>query len=350
MSHIENIEIKNFKSISCAKIEGCRRINVFVGPPNTGKSNILEAIGLLTFIRQKRVDILKELVRFEKLTHLFNFSNIQNPAIIEFNKKYSVHIKYEDEQGLFFQLIHNGDADLQYNPRLFGFKIGDGRLSSGSTNDVDNFASGLSELQSLNVKPYKFSDAKVYNKNISALELNIPFGKNMFEVIINNTELRKEFSDLLKPYDLDLIIDISESDIKVSPKIKDGIINTIPISLIADTLIRLIFFKTAIISSKDSVLLLEEPEANCYEPYISETTNAIKNDKKNNQFFIVTHSQYVVDELLRDEQSRNDTNIYLVGIDEGETKVKLLSPQVSKDVYQTGLNIFFNYQNLWDEN
>ena len=43
MNHIENIEIKNFKSIRHQKIEGCKRINVFVGPPNVGKSNVLEA-------------------------------------------------------------------------------------------------------------------------------------------------------------------------------------------------------------------------------------------------------------------------------------------------------------------
>ena len=81
-----------------------------------------------------------------------------------------------------------------------------------------------------------------------------------------------------------------------------------------------------------------------------EITNAIKNDENENQFFIVTHSQYVIDELMRDEQSRNDTNIYLVGLEGNETKVKLLSAEASKEAYQTGLNLFFNYQTLWDEN
>ena len=46
MSHIKNIEIKNFKSIRHAKIEDCKRVNVFIGYPNVGKSNILEALSL----------------------------------------------------------------------------------------------------------------------------------------------------------------------------------------------------------------------------------------------------------------------------------------------------------------
>ncbi len=40
---IEKLAIKNFKSIKELDID-CRRINLFIGEPNTGKSNILEAL------------------------------------------------------------------------------------------------------------------------------------------------------------------------------------------------------------------------------------------------------------------------------------------------------------------
>ena len=120
--------------------------------------------------------------------------------------------------------------------------------------------------------------------------------------------------------------------------------------MIADTLQRVVFSKVAILSNNNAVLLLEEPEANCYEPYILEITNEVKNDNGGNQFFIVTHSQYVIDELLRDNESRNDTNIYLVGSENGETKIKLLNRDNNEDVFERGLNVFFNYQTLWDEN
>ena len=53
---------------------------------------------------------------------------------------------------------------------------------------------------------------------------------------------------------------------------------------------------------------------------------------------------------MRDKESRNDTNIYLVGLEKNATKIKLLSAEASKDAYQAGLNLFFNYETLWDEN
>ncbi len=190
MKFIENIEIKNFKSIRDAKIESCKRVNIFIGYPNVGKSNILEAIGLLTFIRQKRPVGLKGLVRFEKLTQLFNYSNIQNPAVIKFNDNYSLHIQYEDETAVTLNLIYNKETNSIQNSTVYGLRAGNETLHSGSTEHIDNFSGRFKELQQFNVKPYKFSEPKVFNKSISALELNIPFGKNMFEVIIKKRIFR----------------------------------------------------------------------------------------------------------------------------------------------------------------
>lgn len=341
MKFIDTIEIKNFKSIHHQKIEGCKKINVFIGYPNVGKSNILEGIGLLTFIRQKRPVGLNGLVRFEKLTQIFNFSNIQNPATINFNEKFSLNINYEDESGLRMNLINNEETNSFYSSSVFGLTVGNQALHSGSTNDIDNFSGRFEELQNFSVKTYKFSESKIFNKSFSALELNIPYGKNMFEVIINNAELRKEFSDLLKPYNLDLVIDSSVNDIKISPKMKDGIIHTIPISLMADTLVRLVFFKTAIISNKDSVLVFEEPEAHMFPPYIRKFTSDVIFDKTN-QFFIATHSPYVLDALMEDAQ--NDLAIYLVYYENGESKVKQMPQEEIEEVKKYGVDLFYNLE------
>ena len=70
----------------------------------------------------------------------------------------------------------------------------------------------------------------------------------------------------------------------------------------------------------------------------------------NNQFFIVTHSDFIIQEFLRDEESRNNTNIYLVSNVEGETKAKLLDKNNNDDVYEFGMNVFFNFENLWESN
>jgi AAA15 family ATPase/GTPase len=43
---IRELQIRNFKSVKALDLK-CNRVNVFIGEPNTGKSNILETIGLL---------------------------------------------------------------------------------------------------------------------------------------------------------------------------------------------------------------------------------------------------------------------------------------------------------------
>ena len=46
-NHIKSLEIKNFKSIKKLSAD-CSRINIFIGEPNSGKSNILEALSLFS--------------------------------------------------------------------------------------------------------------------------------------------------------------------------------------------------------------------------------------------------------------------------------------------------------------
>ena len=50
---ITTLNIERFKSIRTLELS-CRRVNVFIGEPNTGKSNILEALGLLSWLGWER--------------------------------------------------------------------------------------------------------------------------------------------------------------------------------------------------------------------------------------------------------------------------------------------------------
>ena len=94
MNFIDNIEIKNFKSIRHQKIEGCKRINVFVGPPNVGKSNILEAMslfGLLDHSLSQPITIQK-LTRVKKNYELFFNGLIDQKINITINKNLNICI------------------------------------------------------------------------------------------------------------------------------------------------------------------------------------------------------------------------------------------------------------------
>lgn len=77
------------------------------------------------------------------------------------------------------------------------------------------------------------------------------------------------------------------------------------------------FYKTAIASNQNAILTFEEPEAHSYPPYISKITTDIIYSESN-QFFITTHSPYVLNEFL--ENRRENLAIYLIDL----KKVKLL--------------------------
>jgi AAA15 family ATPase/GTPase len=93
MSHIKNIEIKNFKSMRHAKIEDCRRVNVFIGYPNVGKSNILEALS--TFSINNETKNITDFIRIGKSTTLFFNGNVDEPAEIILNDIFRAKLSHE---------------------------------------------------------------------------------------------------------------------------------------------------------------------------------------------------------------------------------------------------------------
>ncbi|MDO9040336.1 MAG: AAA family ATPase, partial [Bacteroidota bacterium] len=70
---IDHISISNFKSIRNLKLDGLSRINLFIGKPNVGKSNILEALGVfsLPYLKYNSSKKLTNFIRADYLNELF---------------------------------------------------------------------------------------------------------------------------------------------------------------------------------------------------------------------------------------------------------------------------------------
>src|SRR3984885_12655075 len=98
---IKSLQIKNFKSIKDLNLN-CKRINIFVGKPNTGKSNILEALSLFSipydYIGHK---ILQNCIRYEQFDNLF-YDNEPSQAIEVITDFGSTFINWENNYYLFF--------------------------------------------------------------------------------------------------------------------------------------------------------------------------------------------------------------------------------------------------------
>lgn len=351
MSQIKNIEIKNFKSIRHALIDDCRRVNVFIGYPNVGKSNVLEALGLFS-IKNKTVDF-KKLFRITNVNSLFFNGNSKEKVEVRINeyqrarmewKKEALKIKMEfDGSHLGFNVIDAPPAtDKGQNANeYFSFELDESLQCVSMDNNKD--APKNSE-----VVPVGFYQFKEFEKDhtLSGQRLNSPWGENLFSVIASNTALRNEVKELFDFYNLKFSFDTNSNEYKIIKSVGDDIF-LISYSMIADTLQRLIFYKTAIKSNENTVLLFEEPEAHMFPAYIGKLTADISQDENGNQFFITTHSPFVLNDLMEDV-GISDMAIYAIGYnkDNGETMIKRISEDEVNEIYQYGIDVFFNLENF----
>lgn len=78
---IQKVSIRHFKSIRQLDFS-CKRVNLFIGEPNTGKSNLLAALGLFSTRYVKRMG---DFVRMKDMTNLFFDNNTTERIEVKLN-------------------------------------------------------------------------------------------------------------------------------------------------------------------------------------------------------------------------------------------------------------------------
>ena len=335
---IHDIEIKNFKSIRHVRVEDCRRINVFIGYPNVGKSNILEALSLFEVGEMYDID-LREFLRFESYVNLFYNNDISN----------NIQVKLGDFEKIQLTIDAKG-KELQLRSEskkmFFEMEIPLDEFAVNTMAHGSNASDYYDSLERLPIKKYSFVSAEVGNRLTNSRELVSPFGENIVNVISLNPGLKKEVVEVLKGYGLKYATD-EHNKIKIVKEYKDNEVKIFPYVQVADTLRRLIFFKAAIASNSRSVLLFEEPEAHMFPPYVSKFTADVMYDEHVNQYFIATHSPFVINDFM-ENLKYEELSIYVVGYrkETGETEIRRLLEEELHEIYQYGIDLFLNVGNF----
>lgn len=355
VNFFNSVHITNFKSLKDVTLSDCKRINLLIGKPNVGKSNILEAIGLfsLPYIKYNKSKKITQFVRLENLAELFFDGNVGQKITICADDDSFCTADYLEQLGLVkFEIDLKGQ-----NPAI------ESVLGSSAIEASDEYKISVDNRLNLafidrhqrqiypwpsKVNFYKFPQTVAFKKpSIFLHNLLPPSGANLLEVIEHDKLLENELSTLFTEYGLKLLFDKINQTLRIMKALKeDNAMVSFHYSSIADTLQRLIFFKTAIASNKDSILLFEEPEAHCFPPYITHIAKEII-DSESNQFFIATHSPYIIDTFL--EKDRHDLAIYIADFKDGQTVIKRLTDAELNDVYEYGLDLFFNSELFTDE-
>ncbi len=321
---VKTVEIKNFKSVKGLKIRP-RRINLFIGSPNSGKSNILEAISIFSY---QRTQNLKSLIRFQNSYELFFDQNIEETIAISLDKD---SCTISSAQDTYLLNIHRGEAGKEAAAH---FSI------NGSI-----FKDNTSDLPPCNVHYYKFvvREKEMFLSSKPG-PLLPPDGANLPTVIITNKELRNFISELLKDFHIQLNVRQTENTIEVMKQTEDITISYPYLSL-SDTLQRIIFYYAAMVSNRGAVLLFEEPESNSFPYYTKFLAERIGLDQRQNQYFISTHNPYFLISLI-EKTPAAELAVFLTGMKNYRTEVKALARKEISEILDLGASAFFNLDAL----
>jgi AAA15 family ATPase/GTPase len=322
---IKNLEIKNFKSIKHLKLD-CKRINLFIGEPNTGKSNILESFGILS--SASFGGLLRDFVRIERLNNLFYDENLRESIKIRADDLIFV---IEFKQKTFRGNLYSERVDLVYPLITFDYDLKSVGKTTYTEEDFTKF-----------FKFYKFKVLEDYPNQESEF-LYPPSGSNLLAILKPHRDLKKLIKLIFDKYGLKVVLKPQENKIEVQKEVEEDIVIAYPYSLVSDTLQRIIFHLAAIETNKDSVIAFEEPEAHAFPYYTKFLAERIALDKNNNQYFISTHNPYLLLSIL-EKAHKDEVAILITYFEDYQTKVKPLSEKELEEIMDLGVDIFFNIE------
>ena len=313
---IKKLSVKNFKSIKELEID-CRKINLFIGEPNTGKSNILETLGLLSWFGYNNAP-LTEYIRFQSMQDLFCSGDFIDQ---------SVEIKIDIERrtglagiGIDTKIEFQGDRFLFFA----GARLKDGGSDTLAKGSLDYSGEGsrsgnIPDLKS--IKPCMFDKQTDFQWKESSF-LMPPHGSNMFAVVMGNKRLRELMSQFFEDYGFKLVLKPREKTFEIL-KLGQDVIFSYPYILTPDTLQRMIFYTIAMESNENSTLVFEEPESHTF-PYDTHRLGKMIAFDKTNQYFIATHNPYLLLAIL-EKAPKEDVNVFITYVRDYQTKVKCLN-------------------------
>ncbi len=336
-SMIQNLHIRNYKSINQLDLN-CSRINILIGEPNSGKSNILEALDLsylswMMGINEGNQKAGKELIdlkvffRVNKVADMFHLGNLTAPISINhpgFSIGANIEYKYDKEKDINFFEFNN---------------------SNGSFTFFDSDFTPLEPAQfySSPIKPYRYKSNMQFHDTGNYIDrLMPPFGNNLSNVISGNKDMQLLIKEFAEKNNFELNLDRVTGNISIQLRINAGLVYNLNYEALADTFKRILFYVTAVRHNNASVITLDEPDTHAFPPYVSYLADEIIKQKKS-QFFIAIHNPYLLNNFI-ENSSPGELSVFVCSYNnlDRTTTAKKLSDKDLSELLDYGVDIFFN--------
>jgi len=322
---ISRVTIANYKSVEKADFEA-RRVNVFIGEPNSGKSNLLEALALPS---PGVFEALRELFRLQQTADLFFDREIEKEVFVSLEGWGGWKLGFNRTDGRFHGIL------TPPAPKDAFFFDGQVNPQSGAP------------FQKSQVRFYRYRALMKGQWNSSPSAFLIPpYGLNLPNLLYTNKALRESVSAFFKSKDFRLELRPQDNEILMSKEV-DDILYSFPFESISETMKRIVFYKAALESNKDAVLVLDEPEANTFPFYTKYLAERIALDTTN-QFFLSTHNPYVLMSII-EKTPQTDLAVYATRMRNYRTEVRLLTPENCAEALELGMDMFLNLERFFPE-
>ena len=322
---LQEFHIRNFKAFKNLELNDFKKVNIFVGKPNTGKTSILEALSLFLakhpqmlislldersmlgddtcfeslFFDYKSDNVITLESDLEKLELSLNFEN-QSLVISEQTAYIDRSNSYNLKNSLKFSFESKNNEPLSAN--ISFNKIGSHQTAynvSIGENDNKTFTSSLNSIEFI----AGLKNREYFNK----------FVDNLSTVLADN-EKAKELQQKVKKFALGIedLKFVGRNKILVQQK---DLQHAIDFRLLGQGFQSYIFILVAILSGK-KYIIIDEIENGLHFKSIDLLLESIFQSPKDTQFFITTHNEELLQKLVLKLEKQNSKieNVVLFNI------------------------------------
>lgn len=320
-THVENIEIVNFRGIHRLMIDNLNQINIIAGDNNSGKTSVLEAMLLLRnpndFTNILRVARMRDINTFFSGIPVYESFINMFPRDIE-KMEVALNAKCKGRSIAF--KVHGEQKKIMMDPedvlkKLYPTKRNRMMRDMDSEMiEVDAFngefiyeIDGMRDRMPVEIDAYATTSGREIKKNnfINMIYLSPTDHVRgfVFDRIIRNDAYKEICLRVLQLFDpeiVDLVILKNEDNSRTTEYIKHSKLGNMPLSTYGDGIKKVLSLANAIAQAAGGVLLIDEVETAIHSRYYDDIFRFLV--KASIQFdvqvFITTHSVEAIDGLL----------------------------------------------------